>query len=568
MMKIYLQNLNRKALNPNNYGFIILLFVILLLPNLFVSFLSSDLSGSLVKKLAYLSFSLIILLVPALFLKLRWYFLFESIFMLIAPFEIGYVSLYKTTSTDGYISSLIHTNMGEASEVLLTIKGLLLLLLFIWSVYYFIVFGKIKNNYLFTKKISITVGAVFILFNILLFGSMFFIEYRRARTEIRMDAVVDNYMNKYRKTYPCNILSIVNRIQKSNRIARAMQKNTASFSFRAKQSTHPADREIYIVIIGESARYENFSINGYARETSPLLEKKSGLLSFHNVYAASNATEYALPLLLSRATPLNYEDAYKETTFVDAFKECGFYTAWIANQASYYPYIKRIAGIVDRAYFSFNDFDAPANYDGLLLAHIDSVLDKNERKTFIVVHTLGSHFRYNFRYPKEFEKYTPALEGADNYTIVAEKNKALLINSYDNTIYYTDYVLSEIINRVEERNGVSAVLYVSDHAENLYDDGGSLVLHGNKYPSAKELHVPLFVWTSTKYKSFHENKQTSLEANTGKKISVSNVFHSILDMADISYPGETPEKSFASGAFIENSVRYVYTTNNEVIHFQ
>ena len=565
---MYLQNLTRKALNPNNYGFILLLFVILLLPNIFVSFWSSDLSGSLTKTFAYLSFSLIILLVPALFLKLRWYFLFESIFMLIAPFEIGYVSLYKTTSTDGYISSLIYTNVGEVSEVLLTIKGYILLLLFIWSAYYFIVFRKIKNNYLFTKKCSVTVGIVFILFNVLLFGSMFFIEYRRTQTEIRMDSVVDNYVNKYRKTYPCNILSIINRIQKNNRIVRAMQRNTASFSYQAKQSAHPSEREIYIVVIGESARYENFSINGYARETTPLLEKKSDLLSYHNVYAASNATEYALPLLLSRATPLNPEEAYREKTFVDAFKECGFYTAWIANQASYYPYIKRIAGTVDLSYFSFNDFDAPANYDGLLLTHIDSVLDKNEQKTLIVVHTLGSHFRYNFRYPKEFEKFTPALEGAGNYTLVAKKNKALLINSYDNTILYTDYVLSEIINRVEERNGVSAVLYVSDHAENLYDNGGSLVLHGNKYPSIKELHVPLFVWTSAKYRSFYENKQKSLEANTIKKVSVSNLFHSILDMADIRYPDETLEKSIASDTFVEDSVRHVYTANNEVIHFQ
>jgi len=567
-MTISLQNLSRKALNPNNYGFILLLFVILLLPNIFVSFLSSDLSESIVKKLAYLSFSLIILLVPALFLKLRWYFLFESIFMLIAPLEMGYVSLYRTTSTDGYISSLIHTNIGEVSEILLTIKGFLLLLLLLWSAYYFIVFKKIKNNYLFTKKFSLTVGIVFILFNLLLLGSMFFLEYQRTRNEIRIDSVVDNYMSRYRKTYPCNILSIINRIQKNNRVVHAMKKNIASFSYHAKQPAHPADREIYIVVIGESARYGNFSINGYARETSPLLEKKSGLLTFHNVYSVSNATEYALPLLLSRATPLNHEEAYREKTFVDAFKECGFYTSWIANQASYYPYVKRIANDVDAAYFSFNDFDAIANYDGLLLTRIDSVLDRNEQKTLIVVHTLGSHFRYNFRYPKEFEKFTPALEGVGNYTIVAEKNKEILINSYDNTILYTDYVLSEIINRVEEKNGVSAVLYVSDHAENLYDDGGSLVLHGNKYPTTKEIHVPLFVWTSPKYKSFYENKQKSLEANTIKKVSASSIFHSVLDIADISYPGETLEKSIASETFVEDSVRYVYTANNEVIHFR
>jgi glucan phosphoethanolaminetransferase (alkaline phosphatase superfamily) len=129
-------------------------------------------------------------------------------------------------------------------------------------------------------------------------------------------------------------------------------------------------------------------------------------------------------------------------------------------------------------------------------------------------------------------------------------------------------VLSEIINRVEDRNGVSAVLYISDHAENLYDDGSSHVLHGNKYPPAKELHVPLFIWTSAKYQSFHENKQKAMEANTFKKLSGSNLFHSMLDIAGINYPDEALEKSIASETFVEDSVRHVYTVNREVIHFQ
>ena len=567
-MTLLKKNNNRKALNPNHYGYIILLFIILLLPNIFVAFFSSDLSGSVMKKIAYLSFSILLLLIPAIVLKLRWYFLLASIFMIIAPFEIGYVLLYKSTSTDGYISSLINTNSGEAIEFLITVKGQLLILLFIWFAYFYIVFVKIKNNFLFTKRFSIATGSAFIIFNLLLFSSMYISEYRRTKAEIRMDFVADNFLNKYRKTYPCNIISILIRKQKNERIVHEMQKNIASFSYRAKQPTSPAEQEIYILIIGESARYENFSINGYVRETTPLLEKKNGLLSYSDVYATCNLTEYALPLLLSRATPLNPEQAYREKTFVDAFKECGFYTAWIANQASFYPYVKRIANAVDEAHFSFNDFDAIENYDGLLLQYIDSILNRNEDKSFIVVHTLGSHFRYNYRYPKDFEKFTPALKGASNYSIVSKENKDILINSYDNTILYTDCIVSEIINRAESRNCLSAVLYISDHAENLYDDDGSLVLHGSKTPSIKEIHVPLFIWTSAKYKSFYDCKQKSLEANTSKKISVSNLFHTILDMAGISYPGEELEKSIASDSFVEDSVRYVYTVNKEIIHFQ
>ena len=551
----------------HQYGFIVLLFVVLLLPNLFVTFLSSDLSGDVLKKIVYLTFSLFVLLVPALFLKLRWYFTFESIFMLIAPFEIGYVWVNKSTSTVGYISSLFNTNKSETIELLVTLKLLIVILLIVWIAYYYIVFRKIKNTYLFKRNISIAVFIVIIFFNMLLFSSMYLLEYRRTKSGTSMDAVAGHFLNKYRKTYPCNIISIIIIKYMNHQLVSGMQENMATFTFQAQQALPPEGREIYLVVIGESARYGNFSINGYDRETSPLLEKTNGLLSYHNVYASSNVTEYALSFLLSRATPLNPEQAYREKSLVEAFKECGFYTAWISNQSCHYPYIERIAKDADYTHLSFNDSDVD-NHDGQLLKYIEAVLDKNEPKTLMVVHTMGSHFRYNYRYPKEFERFTPALQSSSDYALVNKTNKPLLINSYDNTILYTDYMLSEIIKRVADTNSLSVVLYVSDHAENLYDDGSSLFLHGTKNPPEKEIHVPLFIWTSTKYQIFYASKQQSLEANINAKISASNLFDSIVDMAGITYPEENPEKSIASASFKEDSIRFVYSANNEVILFQ
>ena len=142
----------RNILKPNNYGWIFLLLVILILPNIAIIFLSDELSGSVEKQTAYLFFSALILFIPALFLKLRWYFLFESIFMLFAPFEVGYVWIYKSSVTDGFISSVLSTDIGEASEFLMTIKWQCLVLLALWAGYYYIVFKKIENNYLFARR--------------------------------------------------------------------------------------------------------------------------------------------------------------------------------------------------------------------------------------------------------------------------------------------------------------------------------------------------------------------------------------------------------------------------------
>jgi glucan phosphoethanolaminetransferase (alkaline phosphatase superfamily) len=564
----FIQIIKRKIVNTNNHVWITLLFAVLILPNIVVMLLSSDLSGNTTKQFEYFIFSSLFLFVPVLFLKLRWYFIFESIFMLCAPIEMGYVWLYKSTVTDGFISSVFNTNIREATELLTTMKWQCLILLFIWTGYFIIIFKKIKNNYLFTGNFSVVAGFIVILFNISIFGKICATEYRYNKSQIRMDDVREDFIDNYKRTYPCNIITLLARKYDHHIALKSMPENIASFSYHAKKRKNLADREIYVVVIGESARYSNFSINGYERKTSPQLEKIKDLITYGNVYATSNITEFAIPLLLSRATPLNFENAYREKTFADAFKEAGFYTGWIANQSGDHPYIKRIANDMDQACFPSDEFENPGNYDHKLLPYIDSLLNENKQKTFIVLHTLGSHFRYNFRYPEPFEKFAPALEDTEDCSITSGKNRELFTNTYDNSILYTDYIIAEIINKVASKGGVSAVLYISDHAENLYDNGAATVLHGSKTPPVPEIHVPLFIWTSAAYQNAYPGKQHALKTNRNKKISASNIFHSILDIANIFYPGENPEKSIASDRFKEDSIRYVYTANKEVIHFQ
>lgn len=563
-----IQAIRRKMINTNNHVWITLLFAVLILPNIVVMFLSSDLAGNTTKQFEYFIFSSLFLLVPVLFLKLRWYFIFESVFMLCAPFEIGYVWLYRSTVTDGFISSVFNTNIGEAAELLLTMKWQCLILLFVWTGYFVIVFKKIKNNYLFTGKFSVVTGFIIILFNVSILGKIYATEYKHNKSQIRMKEVREDFIGNYQQTYPCNMITLLARKYDNHMTLKNMPENIASFSYHAKKKTTLSDHETYVVVIGESARYGNFSINGYEKKTSPQLEKIRDLLTYNDVYATSNVTEFAVPLLLSRATPLNFEKAYKEKTFADAFKEAGFYTGWVANQSGYHPYIKRIAKDMDKAYFPSDEFENLENYDYKLLPYIDSLLNKNRQKTFIIVHTLGSHFRYNFRYPKPFEKFTPALERTNDYSMVSDKHKELFANTYDNSILYTDYILSEIIRKVASRQEISAVLYISDHAENLYDNDSNTVLHGSKTPPVPEIHVPLFIWTSPAYQNAYPGKLQALKTNRNKKISASNIFHSILDIADIRYSGENPKKSIASDQFEEDSIRYVYTANKEVIHFQ
>lgn len=556
----------RSLFPANNYGWMTLLFFLLLLPNFVVMFKSSDLAGDFVKQAAYMFFSCLILLVPALFFKVRFYFLFQSLFLLMSPIEIGHILFSRMPVTIGLMSAILNTNQQEAFELIYSMKGYVILFLLILLVFYGILFTQIENKPLFTRRGKIWMCCLYILFNLALWTAMWKISDDTNGTAFRIQAVTNNFYSKYTKTYPCNLIAVFIETLATEQETEQMQEKLKDFRFHAQRQKTIQEKEIYVLIIGESCRYGNFSVNGYERPTSPLLEKEKDLISYSKALTTSNVTHLAIPQILTRATPHDPDRAHKEKALPDLFIECGFHTAWIASQYASNRFVKRITKGMDYSFFSTTDFDSADNYDGKLLPHIDSVLNMNNQKQLIIVHTLGSHFRYNARYPKSFERFTPSLQDNTGYDVINPDNKEVLVNSYDNSICYTDYVLDEIIRKVDAQDAISAVVFISDHAENLYDDERHMTMHGNVEPTIYELHIPLFIWTSSAYRKIHPNKTETINNHKEKKVSTSNLFHSFLDLASISYPEEKKEKSFASTEFREDSVWYILTTDERIIN--
>lgn len=555
----------RSFFPANRYGWMVLLFFLLLLPNFVVMFLSSDLSGDVVKQAAYLFFSCLLLSIPALFLKARLYFLFLSIFLLVSPIEIGHVMFSRMPVTIGLMSAILNTNNQEALELINSMKGYVFLFLLILLTFYWVLFTRIENKPLLTSRGKVFVFSLFALFNIALWGTMWNMVDYTDGTVYRVRATNASFLQKYKKIYPYDLLAATAEVMASEREVEKMQEQLKSFSFHAECQDTVSGKEIYVLVIGESSRYGNYSLNGYDRPTSPLLDKRENLVSYSKVLTTSNLTNIAIQHILTRATPQDPELAHKEKTLPDAFIACGFNTAWLASQSSSDRFVKRITAGMDYSFFSTTDYDSADNYDGKLLPRLDSVLSCHNKKQLIVVHTLGSHFRYNARYPESFDRFTPSLHENTGYDVVSPSNKELLVNSYDNSICYTDYVLNEIIRKVDAENAVSAVVFISDHAENLYDDERNMAVHGNTEPSRYELHIPLFIWTSDAYRKVRPGKTEAINEHKDNKVSTSNLFHSFLDLAGISYPEENQEKSFASPAFREDSVWYILTPDQRII---
>jgi glucan phosphoethanolaminetransferase (alkaline phosphatase superfamily) len=469
-------------------------------------------------------------------------------------------------ATSTFLLSIVDTNWNESTELLLSIKIPLIGLLMLWLLYFFVVFKKINNVYLIrSKKIRLYITGIFLL--VFIVGYTFVYQRERRTMTNKKDAIKitnDYFWINIFHTYPYDLMirtyqvyAIKNRINKG-------KKKLENFKFEAKKEDHLAEKEVYVFVIGETGRYYNYNINGYQRETSPLLSKTANLISYTDFFSEANITSSSLSLILTRASVMDYGRSCVEKSFVDAFKEAGFKTFWIANQGAGNSFVHRISKDTDSEYFATFDFEVSNNYDERLWIPLEEILAKNDEKVLIVLHTLGSHFRYNFRYPQQFEVFKPCLSGAFDYSLISAKNKTQFINTYDNSILYTDFFLANTIQKLDSLNCISMLIYVADHGENLFDTEDNIVLHGGSKYTEYDFHVPFFVWTSDKYNFQYPSKRENLLRNKDKKLNTENIFYSILDMANITFPEQELSKSIASDSLREDSIRYIINTNLEV----
>ncbi|HTT41107.1 MAG TPA: phosphoethanolamine transferase [Burkholderiales bacterium] len=335
----------------------------------------------------------------------------------------------------------------------------------------------------------------------------------------------------------------------------------SNFRFRAREVSAYQGRETFVLVIGESARYDRWSINGYARPTSPRLTMEGNLISLTDVVSVASATRISVPILLSRKPAERALDfTFNERSLISAFREAGFRTYWLSNQAplgSYETPVSVYAAEADeRRYFNAADFSKATPYDAVMLPSLAEVLAKDESRQLVVVHTLGSHFSYRQRYPDQFDIFRPspspdAPVPYDDWTY-----RDVLNNAYDNSILYTDYFLSEVISQLKiSGRPLTAMLYVSDHGEDLFDQQCRRAGHGRSTPAAHR--IPMFFWYSDQYAARYPEKLEALRANRRVRLTTESVFPTFLDAAGIAFPTQDLTRSAMSRSLTERPRRVV-----------
>ena len=307
-----------------------------------------------------------------------------------------------------------------------------------------------------------------------------------------------------------------------------------SFSFGASKKPS-GEGEVYLFVVGESSRPQDWSLFGYSRDTTPRLRATPGIVGLPHMLTTAPYTAVAVPSMLSLRPITDWPSVVAEKSIVSAFNDVGFKTYWLSTQEvdSWGGIIPLVAAEAkNRRYFD-------RRFDSALLDEVRGILRDSSRgeKLFIVLHTKGSHFEYARRYPPEFARF--ASPGGSRHQ--------QLVDVYDNTVLYTDWFLSELINTLSQRGGASALFYSSDHGENLLDDEKQLVGHaiGNRY----DLPAAAFVWLSQDMRSHHPEQAQALQRNAATPLSLSNLPHSVLDLAGISAKGLDPQMSLFSPSF-------------------
>ena len=388
--------------------------------------------------------------------------------------------------------------------------------------------------------------------------------------------VVDGYRMR-NQLYPVNVCYNLYLAFERDAASENYREASRDFKFDARSEHSATAPEVYVMVVGETARAHNFSLYGYPRNTNPLLSKTPGIKAFPNVTTQSNTTHKSVPMLLSAASAEDFERLFHEKGILAAFKEAGFHTVFISNQLPNHSFIDFLGEQADEHYFLKKEDASQGNhYDEDLLQKLDEILPLADasssahyhyryRKLFVVLHSYGSHFNYQERYPRSFAYFKP-----DSRSEAKPENRRDLLNAYDNTIRYTDYILHGIVERLQKWEGVqtktdgvydqptSAMLYTSDHGENIFDDGRCLFLHAAPKASDYELHVPFIIWTSDGFSKQYPDILKALGENRSKQVQSSlSAFHTMLGIGGIQTRYRLDEYSVASGKYHPTKLLYL-----------
>lgn len=346
---------------------------------------------------------------------------------------------------------------------------------------------------------------------------------------------------------PSNVVGAVHGYLKREWITKKPLEVVGSDAHRLQSVVGSSKPRVTILVVGETARAANFSLNGYARPTNPELAKRK-VISFTQATSCGSATAVSVPCMFQDVGRRDYEDgmASGRENLLDVLQRAGVQVLWRDNDSGCRGVCERVPQQDLEHLEGDPNCQSSECFDDVLLHGLQDYLDSLQRDAVIVLHMKGSHGpAYYKRYPSEFEVFTPTCDSSQ----LDRCNNRSIVNAYDNSLVYTDHVLAEVIDLLKHNAARldSAMLYLSDHGESLGENG--VYLHGMPYALApsEQIHIPMLMWFSAGLQRSAGLSQQCMRERADELVSQDNLYHSVLGLMGVMTRVYRPDRDLFRG---------------------
>jgi heptose-I-phosphate ethanolaminephosphotransferase len=489
------------------------------------------------------------------------------LFLLCILLELFYRLAYGGGVTSGILLSVTETSGRETGELLaghimLTVSLVLVALL---AIYALLVSWSAHRGFSLTTCASVGVFSIALMLASLAIGKYQFGGARSLKRTV---------VSEVQDTFPFDVATASVAVAKDMIDTGRLASIRARFEFPNVYLANAPSRaagEIYVVVVGETSRRANWSLFGYSRGTTPRLDAiRSDLVVFDRITANATNTILSVPLALTRAAPATRSVARSEKSIVTLMRQAGFETFWISNQVRSDALLNPISQIALEAdHVSFPQDMQPSErsggFDSNLQVRLNEALAQlpSNGKAVLFLHMEGSHFGYKERYPPSFSRF----QASPDAVRVLPEPEMRLIDEYDNSVYFTDSNIREIIDRLALCRCKAGLMFFSDHGERLFDHGltGNDFGHGFPSVSRQEIEVPLFIWLSSAYREANPLTMAHLKANAHSVAELHSVFETIVDLTGVHYESRVAALSLFSTNFLSPGKLEVLGTNEETL---
>ena len=461
-------------------------------------------------------------------------------------FSLGYFFIYRNEFSQSVIYILFESNAAESSEYV----GQYLAW---WMIPAFLLYSAVAV-YLWhrIRPVHLSRGGAWAsssMIVVALFGYPMFNQLVVKQRPLKLTA--EHMRNRMEPAVPWQmVMGYVNYREQLTNFQRLLDENSRLPPLGNLRDAHAGEPSTLVLVIGESTNRQHMSLYGYPRATTPKLDAmREQLMVFSNVVSPRPYTIETLQQVLTFADQENPDLFLTQPSLMNMMRQAGYKSYWITNQQTMTKRNTMLTAFSkqtdEQFYLNNTRAQNSRQYDGNVLEPFAKVLQDPAPRKFIVVHLLGTHMKYDYRYPPEYGRFT----GRDDAPDWLTEDQLPVYNSYDNAVLYNDFVVSGLIDKLAATQPNGLLLYFSDHGEDVYDSPGHKVLGREEArPTLPMYAIPFIVWTSEKWRAAHPQ---DYRATLDRPYSVSHFIHTWADLVGLRFDGFDSSKSLLSHDFKE-----------------